>query len=305
MRIEFFIKEDEVIEIEEIISLSDYQKIDSKGKLLVRLRGGQEREILCEDITRINKNVDYRWQLIWDSSFGYGFNYETFYHAANLGIDKNLSFPLEIQQIPYLLNYLKLIGSNEFWSKTERNLFLDTTIKRLVPQLNVVETGCRYGIWTHAAHVYGAKKSVGLDFDSNCLMVCNYVCQCLDIRYEKCHFLNVDATKFDYSEFDLVLCLGTLYNISDEDKSEILTRMKVCSHCLVEFWCVNSSDSVPRTYEHKAENGWVQYMPNRLQAELLLKRHGYVFEDITPKSFENDKLENRYYFCTPRQVKLL
>ena len=290
----------EILEINEIISLTEYQKIESKGKLLVKLTNNQQKELDCNEITCIKIQKNNIWHTLWSSNFGYSFNYETFYHVANLGNDKKLVHSAETQK--YLCSYFDAIGSDELWSRQDRNLFLDKTIKKLVPQLDVVESGCRYGVWTYSAYVHGANKAVGFDFDTNCLMVCDYACKHLNVPTEQCYFVNADATNFDYSEFDLVLCLGVMYNVSDENKNKILSKMVTASKCLVEFWCINSSDETPRTYEYIASNGWTQYMPNKAQAEFFLSKNGYVFEDITPKSFLDEKLENRYYLCQPKKI---
>lgn len=205
-------------------------------------------------------------------------------------------------KLPHVYKYMQAFQYTATWSSVNRYVFLDEIISNLVYGKTVVETGTYSGCLTYAAYHHGAKKAVGFDIRNFLIEKANKTLKVLKVPENKCNFVLADAIEFDYSEFDIVLCLGLLYNIKDEDKHRVLEKMNG-QKVLMEFWCL--CDDIPNlttTIHWPQSGGSVQYMPNRTHAEKMIKEHGYHFEEVTPSwgGFKTPPFTNRYYLCKPK-----
>jgi hypothetical protein len=198
----------------------------------------------------------------------------------------------------HLTQYKQKANYLETWSSLERELFIDYMISKLVPKKRVVETGCRSGLFCYSSIIHNCKNIIGLDIDIKCIQMCYDTFGLLNIQKSKYHFDVKYAEMYDYEYCDVVLCLGLLYNITDDQKNKVLTQMHKVPLSLVEFWCIEDENPEPHTTNYND----IQFMPNKIQAELFLTSNGYTFEEITPSNFQEGRHNNRYYLCRPYKV---
>lgn len=198
----------------------------------------------------------------------------------------------------HIADFRQAANYYEPWSIAvpERDLFLDWMISELVPNKKVLETGSRAGLFCYSSIIHGCKHVIGLEFIQEWINVSNKTFEALEVSKEKYDFISQDATKFDYSGLDVVLCLGVLYNLPDSHKHSILKGLEVVPISLIEFWCIEDNNLKPQTFESHNDLG-PQYKPNKLQAELLLKEHGFFFKEVTPEKFKTPNQSNRFYLC--------
>jgi len=225
-----------------------------------------------------------------------------------------------IHNLNHLEQYKLTSKDQETWSRPERNRFIDGVIASIVSGNRVVETGCRSGLFCYSSvihkceHVVGfdidpqlfcyssvihkCEHVVGFDIDPQCIERCQNTFRELKVNPDKYAFVTYNAEWFDYSGFDVVLCLGLLYNINDVAKENVLHKIKNAPISLIEFWCIEDDNPQPHTTVYNQ----IQFMPNQVQAELFLKQAGLVFEDITPFEFQGYGHDNRYYLCSPLKL---
>ena len=210
------------------------------------------------------------------------------------------SMSYECKYPPHLQKYLDSGDFDEHWSRTLRNFFLDRVIKSYVKGLSVVETGSRSGVFTYAAHYHGAKKALGVEFMSDFSQKSSKALE----KIPSCNVIHGDSRRFDHSKFDMVLCLGLLYNSTDEDKEIILKQVSKCKFVLAEFWTNNNDKLYPFSETVVHPNNTIQYLTNNVKSVEMLSSYFYHVEDITPRKHIAGDLQNRYYICRQKEACL-
>ena len=207
---------------------------------------------------------------------------------------------MECKYPQHLQTYLDSGSFDEKGSRTLRNFFLDKVIASYAKGLKVIETGSRSGVFTYAAHYHGAKEALGIEFRSNFSKKSSKALE----NIPSCNVIHGDSRTFDHSDFDMVLCLGLLYNVKDKDKEIILEQVSKCKFVLAEFWTKNNDKLYPVSETVVHPNNTTQYLTNNVKSVEMLSSYFHHVEDITPQNHIAAPLQNRYYICRQEEASL-
>ncbi len=175
--------------------------------------------------------------------------------------------------------------------------------KNLSYHPSILETFCADGYYSFWAKRYGAGKIFGIDLDEEEIERANLINQLLGYNDMKFDIMDVNKINKLNKKFDVVLCTGGLYHVSNP--KDILTKCHERSKKYLVVQTVITLTTEKEDYFKEPAPGWTWGCRITYKGLIkMLQDTGWDIVDITRNELEgNERLEDRgsvYALCSKK-----